>query len=221
MWRGISCHLALLRFLCSSLATCLLSHTDTGSSCLGTDGSVVKNPPARAGDARDLSSIIGSERFLGVANSNCKMKTSPAISINKKCHCHQLSLASKCWMGGGGGERGLLKLQSSRCYHTPSGGMQEAAICHICPSLRRTRKQGLAQDSQGAYERNEFSESRGLHLPIQRMLNSLIWYLTLMFSMPAPFVAKVYNLIPLPFSLEQFSQSYWDAVSRAGDSPTK
>ena len=73
MWHGISCHLALPRFLCSSLATCLLSHTDTGSSCLGTDGSVVKNPPARAGDARDLSYIIGSERFLGVANSNCQL----------------------------------------------------------------------------------------------------------------------------------------------------
>ena len=151
-----------------------------------------------AGDARDLSSITESERLLGVANSNCKMKTSPAISINKKCHSHQLSLASKCGMAGGG----LLRLQSSRSYHTRSGGMQEAGICHIFPSLRRTRKQDLAQDSQGAYERNEFSESRGLHLPIQRRLKSLIWYLTLMFSLPAPFVAKVYSLTRPPFPLE-------------------
>ena len=54
-----------------------------------------------------------------------------------------------------------------------------------------------AQDSWGAYERNEFSESRDLHLPIHRMLNSLTWYL----------------MVPLA-SLEQFSQSYWDAASQ-------
>ena len=155
------------------------------------------------------------EKALALWNENI------SCHINKQEMSLPSAISGLQMLNGWGGERGLLKLQSSRCYHTPSGGMQEAAICHICPSLRRTRKQGLAQDSQGAYERNEFSESRGLHLPIQRMLNSLIWYLTLMFSLPAPFVAKLYNLIPLPFSLEQFSQSYWDAVSRAGDSPTK
>ena len=56
-----------------------------------------------------------------------------------------------------------------------AGEMQEAAICH---SLRWTRKEtGSALDSWGAYERNEFREQRGLHLPLQRMLNSLTWYL--------------------------------------------
>ena len=39
------------------------------------------------------------------------------------------------------------------------------------------KKTGLAPDSWGAYERNGFSEPRGLHLPIHRMLNSLTWYL--------------------------------------------
>ena len=33
-------------------------------------GAVVKNPPANAGDARDVSSILGSGRFLGKENSN-------------------------------------------------------------------------------------------------------------------------------------------------------
>ena len=33
-------------------------------------GSVVKNPPANAGDARDVGSIPGSGRFSGEGNSN-------------------------------------------------------------------------------------------------------------------------------------------------------
>ena len=33
-------------------------------------GSVVKNPPANAGDARDTSLIPGSERSSGVGNGN-------------------------------------------------------------------------------------------------------------------------------------------------------
>ena len=55
------------------------------------------------------------------------------------------------------------------------GGMQEAAICSICHPLRWTRKQDLAPGSQSAFQRNEFSEPRNLHLPIHRMLNSLAW----------------------------------------------
>ena len=34
------------------------------------DGTVVKNPPATAGDARDLGSIPGSGRSLGEGNDN-------------------------------------------------------------------------------------------------------------------------------------------------------
>ena len=41
------------------------------SSLLGfPEGSVVKNPPANEGDARDLGSILGSGRFSGVRNGN-------------------------------------------------------------------------------------------------------------------------------------------------------
>ena len=34
------------------------------------DGAVVKNSPAKAGDARDVVSIPGSGRFPGVGNGN-------------------------------------------------------------------------------------------------------------------------------------------------------
>ena len=33
-------------------------------------GAVVKNPPANAGDARDVGSVPASERFPGVRNGN-------------------------------------------------------------------------------------------------------------------------------------------------------
>ena len=33
-------------------------------------GAVVKNPPAKAGDARDVGSVPASERFPGVRNGN-------------------------------------------------------------------------------------------------------------------------------------------------------
>ena len=36
--------------------------------------------------------------------------------------------------------------------------------------------------SRGIYERNEFSEPRGLHLPMHRMLNSLAWHLIFLTS---------------------------------------
>jgi len=42
---------------------------------------------------------------------------------------------------------------------------------------RVSKETGLAKDSWSAYERNEFSKPRGLHLPIHRRLNSLTWYL--------------------------------------------
>ena len=85
-------------------------------------------------------------------------------------------------------------------------GMQEA---------RCTRKQDLAPGSWSAYEGNEFSEPRGLHLPIHRILNSLTSTWSLVFRLPTPFVANLYIAWFLPTSLKQFSQSYWDAVSLA------
>ena len=133
------------------------------------------------------------------------MKMSPAISIIKNCHSHQWFLVSKH-------ERELLKLWSSGCRHPPwiiadswrAGGMQET---------RWKRKQDLAPDSWDAYERNEFSEPRGLHLSIQRRLNSLTWYLIFDVQTACSLCCKfVYSLSPPPASLEQFSQSYWDPV---------
>jgi len=41
------------------------------SYCWGLpDGTVVKNPPADAGDARDPGLILGSGRLLGLGNDN-------------------------------------------------------------------------------------------------------------------------------------------------------
>ena len=94
------------------------------------------------------------------------MKISSAVLINKKCHSHHWFLAFKC-------ERGLPKLQSSGCCHPPgwwlrSWGNAESKV---------SKERALAPDSWGAYERNKAREPRGLHLPRQRMLNSLTWYL--------------------------------------------
>ena len=115
------------------------------------------------------------------------MKISPVISINKKCHSHHWFLASN------------VNETSQNCHPadaaTPhgdcwgAGGIQGATICH---SLRWTKKEDLAPDSWGAYERSVFSEPRGLHLPIHKMLNSLTWYLIFMFRLPAPFVTNLY-----------------------------
>ena len=147
----------------------------------------------------------------------CGMRISPDISINKKCHSQQGFLAFKC-------ECGLTKVGSSRWLQPLQWLLRSwgnARISHLphCHSLRWTRKEtGSAPDSWGAYERNEFSEPRGLHLPIQRMLNSLTWYLIFNVQRACSLCCKlVYSLTPPPTSLEQFSQSYWDAVSPSWD----
>ena len=127
-------------------------------------------------------------RYLSVNSSSpCEMKTSPAISINKKCHSHQRFLASKC-------EWELPKLQSTKCLHPHRDcrgawveGIQEAAIWH---SFRWTRKQDLAPDSWDAYERNEFSEPKGLHFPYIECQLPYIW--SSMFRLSAPFVTNLF-----------------------------
>ena len=100
----------------------------------------------------------------------CEMKISPAILINKKCHWPpNVHEGSQNWDPG------------------------DATTPHVdCWGAERMQEARLAPDSWGAYERNEFSEPRGLHLPIHRMLNSLTWYWYLMFSLPASFVANLY-----------------------------
>ena len=111
------------------------------------------------------------------------MKIPPAILINKKCHSYQWYVASKC-------EWGLLKLRSSRSCCPPPAPRWLLWSWENARS-KVNKETGLAPDSWGEYERNEFSEPRGLHLPIQRMLNSLTWYWYLRFSLPASFVANL------------------------------
>ena len=52
--------------------TCTLTHTHTHTHTHTrfSGGSVVKNPPDNAGDARDSGLIPGSERAPGVGNGN-------------------------------------------------------------------------------------------------------------------------------------------------------
>ena len=70
--------------------------------------------------------------------------------------------------------------------------------------------------SWGTHERTEFSEPRVLHFLINRMLNSLTWYLIFDVQTSCSLCCKlVYTLATHPTALEQFSQSYWDAVSQA------
>ena len=76
------------------------------------------------------------------------------------------------------------------------------------------KETGRAPDMWDAYERNEFSEPRGLHLPVHKALNSLTWYLIFDIQTAYSLCCKlIYILTSPPTSLEQFSQSYWDAVS--------
>lgn len=94
-------------------------------------------------------------------------------------------------------------------YHPPwwlprgAGGMQEASWM---------RRQDWPQTAE-MHKKGMNAVNRGLHLSIQRMLNSLIPDRQVQFRLPAPFVANLSIA-----SLEQFPQSYWDAVSGAQES---
>ena len=134
----------------------------------------------------------------------CEMKTSPAVLVTKKCHSHQWFLASKR-------EWALPRLPSSRCCHPHPQWLLKSWENSRSKGNKET---GLAPDSWDAYERNEFSEPRCLHLPIHTMLNSWTWYLISEVQTACSTCGKwVYRLTSPPASLEQFSQSYWDAVS--------
>ena len=149
----------------------------------------------------------------------CEMKISPAISINKKCHSHWQLLAFKCWV---------------RTPKTVIQGMLPPrmviaeelgnASSSCLPLLKVNREPGLAPDGWAVCGRNESSESRGLHLPTHRTLHSLTWHLIFDVQTPCSLRCKlVYSLTSPADSLEQFSQSYWDAVSglRVLSIPTK
>ena len=94
-------------------------------------------------------------------------------------------------------------------------GREDAGIRHQF-LLNVNKEISLTPDNRGAYKRSEFSEPRGLHPPIQRMLSSFPWYLIFDIQTACSLRCKlVYSLTPPPASLEQFSQSYRDAVSQA------
>ena len=89
----------------------------------------------------------------------------------------------------------------------------------IAEELGQCKKQGevgnrIDPRQLRCIERKECSAPRGLHLPIHKMLNSLTVYLIFAVQTACSVCCKlVYSLTPLT-SLEQFSQSYWDAVSQ-------
>ena len=133
------------------------------------------------------------------------MKISSAVLINKKCHSHQWFLAFKC-------EGGPPKLGSSGCCHPHLWLLRSWGDVRS----KVSKETGFALDSRGDYERNEFNEPRGLHLPIHRMLNSLTWYLIFDVQTACSLCCiLVYCLTSPPASSEQFSLSYWDPVSQA------
>ena len=74
---------------------------------------------------------------------------------------------------------------------------------------------GLAPDNWDAYETSEFSEPRDSHFPIHRRINSLTWYLVFDIQTGCSLCCKLVYSLTSPASLEQFSQSCWDAVSWA------
>ena len=96
-------------------------------------------------------------------------------------------------------------LQSRWCHHPHIVIFEE-----LGESKKQSEQEtGFAPDSGGAYERSEFSERRGLHLPIPWMLNSLTWYLIFDVQTACSLCCKlVSSLTSPPASLEQFSQSY-------------
>ena len=148
----------------------------------------------------------------------CDMKISPATSINKKCHSYQWFLVSSC-------EWGLPKLIQGMLPPPMviAEKLGNASSSHL-PLLKVNREPGLPPDSWAACGRIESSDSRGLHLPTHRALHSWTWHLIFDVQTPCSLCCKlVYSLTSPADALEQFSQSYWDAVSglRVLSIPTK
>ena len=151
----------------------------------------------------DWSDLAAAEEIVGSdGEERMVKKTFPAVWINKKCHSHLLFLASKC-------EWGLLKLWSWGCCYPPWWLLRSwgnARSSHL-PHLKVNAETRLAPDSWAAYGRIEFSESRGLHLPIYRMLNSLTWYLIFDLQTACSLCCiLMYSLLSPPAFLEQFTQ---------------
>ena len=97
---------------------------------------------------------------------------------NTSCHINKQEMSQPSVTSGLQMWMRAPKLRSSGCCHPQRWLLRSWGNAVICHSLRWLRKQDWPQiDSWGAYGRNKLSESRGLHLPIHRMPNSLTWYL--------------------------------------------
>ena len=160
----------------------------------------------------------------------CEMKTSLAISINKKWHSHQRFLGFK-W--------GLPDLQSNRCNHSPgwllrsSPGERSSHLGHL-PLIKLNKEIRFGPRELRCIWKEWIQWAQRLASSICSMLNSFTWCLifvsaahgiaksdwvteqqqSLMFRLPSPFY-KLYHLSPPLAVLEQFSQNCWDSVSWA------
>ena len=98
-----------------------------------------------------------------LASWHCKWKMLPAISVNKGCCSHQAITIQPP------GRWALRELRMETGCPPSSHQPLQHSRTQRC-TLRRLRMRKyriLAPDSWGAYQRNDFSEPRLLHLPIQ------------------------------------------------------
>ena len=139
----------------------------------------------------------------------------PATSINKGCHSHQwLRPSNVSWWA-----LRKLRAENNTC-HLAANSLQPL------PMVSAKETMGVkiqAPDSWGAYQRDDFSEPRLLHLPIHRKaLNSLTWdiwfpYLTILFwHSQLPALCCKTPTYPGSFSSPHQSSFsvIWNAVSR-------
>ena len=131
------------------------------------------------------------------------MKIPPALLINRTCHSHQRFLASKCDEGSPSWD--------------PADAASHMVTAEELGECKKQSEQGnRVSPRQLRCIRNQCSEPRGLHLPIQRMPNSLTWCLIFDAQTACSLCCKlVCSLTPPLAFLEQFSQSYQDVVSQA------
>ena len=93
--------------------------------------------------------------------SYCEGKILPAMVVNRGCCNHEATTLQ------------LLQLRMETGYPPSSSQLLQPALRR--PGMRKHMIQ--TPDGWGAYQRNDFSDPRPLHLPIHRKaLNSLTWH---------------------------------------------
>ena len=129
-----------------------------------------------------------------------------SCSISEQgCHSHQLFQPSRSLKK----KKKTCDLSAIRLQPLPTRSLKNS---------RCEKSQGTGPSSWDAYERNDFTEPRLLHLPI-KIPNSLTWNIWFslihnnlsMFRLPVLCYKLLFNLTPHPpllVSLEQFSQDY-------------